>query len=409
MSALTTDVAVVGAGPYGLSVSAYLSARGVEHRVFGQPMQTWKAMPKGMCLKSLDFATNIYSPRKGFSLIEYARESKLSHCEPLSVELFSAYGLWAQRELVPQLEQVDVTQLAQPADGHFEIKLATGERLSARRTVVATGLTYFAYLPEALRGLPRDLVSHTSDHTGYADYRDKDVVVVGAGQSAIEAAVLLHESGARARLLTRCSGASFASSPPPKRRLRHRILHPMSVLGTSRMGFFLENLPRAFHYLPDAKRVELTRRLYGPWGSWWIASRFEGKVGAVPHTDIVSAKPHTGRLALRLRDRRNQTEREIVVDHVVAGTGYEPDLAVLPFLDGALASRIRRIERSPKLSVNFESSVRGLYFVGAAAAFSFGPLLRFVAGAEFAAPAVVQHLAASKGRASDAFVAAAPA
>jgi len=98
-----------------------------------------------------------------------------------------------------------------------------------------------------------------------------------------------------------------------------------------------------------------------------------------------------------------------VLDHLVAGTGYEPDLGVLPFLDGALASRIRRIERSPKLSVNFESSVKGLYFVGAAAAFSFGPLLRFVAGAEFAAPAVVQHLAANKARASDAFVAAAPA
>src|SRR5258708_5612517 len=136
MSASATDVAVVGAGPYGLSVSAYLSATGVEHRTFGQPMQTWKAMPKGMCLKSLDFATNVYSPRKGYSLIEYARGHNRSHREPLSGELFSAYGLWAQQQLVPHLEQVDVTRLAHPGR-HFEIELSNGDKLAARRVVVA--------------------------------------------------------------------------------------------------------------------------------------------------------------------------------------------------------------------------------------------------------------------------------
>jgi len=371
-------------------------------------MQTWKAMPKGMCLKSLDFATNVYSPRKGYSLIEYARANGLSHREPLTGELFSAYGLWAQRELVPHLEPVEVTRLTRPGR-HFEIELSNGDKLSARRVVVATGLTYFAYLPEVLRGLPRELASHTSDHTQYEKYREKDVAVVGAGQSAIEAAVMLHEAGARTQLLTRCSGASFASPPPAKRRLRHRILYPMSVLGPSRMGFFLENVPRGFHYLPDAKRVELTRKLYGPWGAWWIASRFEGKVRGVPNIDIVSAAPRAGRLALRLRDRDTKSEQDLVVDHVVAGTGYDPDLSVLPFLDSALASRIRRIERSPKLSVNFESSVEGLYFVGAAAAFSFGPLLRFVAGAEFSAPTVARHLARDKARTADAAVATAPA
>jgi cation diffusion facilitator CzcD-associated flavoprotein CzcO len=401
MSSSETDVAVVGAGPYGLSVSAYLSATGVEHRTFGQPMQTWKAMPKGMCLKSLDFATNIYSPRKGYSLIEYARGHGLSHGEPLTGELFCSYGLWAQQQLVPHLEQVDVTRLAHPGR-HFEIALSNGDKLTARRVVVATGLRYFAYLPDVFRGLPRELATHTSDHTQYDSYRDKDVVVVGAGQSAIEAAVMLQEAGARTQLLTRCGGASFASPPPAKRRLRHRILHPMSVLGPSRTGFFLENVPRGFHYLPDAKRVELTRKLYGPWGAWWIASRFEGKVRGVPNTDIVSATPSGGRLALRLRDRNDKSERDLVVDHVVAGTGYEPDVDTLPFLDSALASRIRRIERSPRLSANFESSVEGLYFVGAAAAFSFGPLLRFVAGAEFSAPVVARHLARNRARRTDA-------
>lgn len=386
------DVAVVGAGPYGVSISAYLSARGMAHRIFGPPMQTWRSMPNGMFLKSLDFATSIYTPRKGYSLIDYAEEYGLSHAEPLSVDLFAKYGVWAQQQLVPHLEPTTVTRLARP-DTDFEIDLATGEKLRARRVVMATGLAYFAYLPEGLRGLPRELVSHTSDHKEYEPFRGKDVAVVGAGQSAIEAAVMLHESGARAQLVTRCDGASFARPPPRKRILRHRVLHPMSVLGPSRTGFFLQHVPHGFHFLPDAKRVELTRKLYGPWGAWWIASRFEGKVQGVPRVDVVSAAPTGGRLSVRLRSRDDGSERELVVDHLVAGTGYEPDVDVIPFVDRALAHRIRRIERSPKLSASFESSVPGLYFVGAAAAFSFGPLLRFVAGAEFAAPTVARHLA----------------
>jgi thioredoxin reductase len=175
------------------------------------------------------------------------------------------------------------------------------------------------------------------------------------------------------------------------------------------MGFFLEHIPLALRYVSDAKRVELTRRLWGPWGAWWIASRFEGKVRGVPNTDIVSAAPRGGRLVLTLRDRLNGSQRELEIDHLVAGTGYEPDLGVLPFLDSALTSRIRRIERAPKLSASFESSVPGLYFVGASAAFSFGPLLRFVAGAEFAAPTVVRHLARRAARGAERVVVAAQA
>jgi thioredoxin reductase len=395
MTSRLTDVAVIGAGPYGLSVSAYLTARGIEHRIFGPPMQTWRGMPKGMCLKSLDFASNVYTPRKGFSLIDYAEQNSLSHAEPITAELFSSYGMWAQQQLVPQLEQTSVTRLAR-ANGGFAIELGTGEQLEAKRVVMATGLAYFAQLPQVLRGLPKELVTHTSDHRDYEAYRGKDVAIVGYGQSAIEAAVMLHEAGARPKMLTRTPGATFASPPAKQRILRHKILHPMSVLGASRMGFFLQRVPHGFYFLPDARRVELTRKLYGPWGAWWIAERFQGKVPGVGNIDILSAKPGDSRITVRVRERLNGVESDLVFDHVVAGTGYEPDLEVIPFLDRGLAREIRRIERSPKLTANFESSVPGLFFVGASAAFSFGPLLRFVAGAAFAAPTVAGALAGDK-------------
>ena len=72
----------------------------------------------------------------------------------------------------------------------FEIELGTGEVLSARRVVVAVGLSYFERIPHALAGLPRALVSHTARHREYAGLRGQDVTVIGAGQSAIEAAAL---------------------------------------------------------------------------------------------------------------------------------------------------------------------------------------------------------------------------
>jgi len=388
----SVDVAIVGAGPYGLSISAHLSVAGVEHCIFGSPMQTWRSMPKGMFLKSLDFATNVYTPRRGFGLIDYCRSHGLSSAEPLAMETFARYGLWAQERLVPHLDSVDVARLAQPRGSGFEIDLTNGEQLSARRVVMATGLTYFKQVPEVLRGLPKDLATHTSEHRDYEDFCGKEVVVLGAGQSALEAAVMLHEAGARPQLVVRGGGASFASPPVNPRPLRHRLLYPMSVFGPGRLNFVLERVPFGAHYLPDASRVRLTRTHLGPWGSWWLAKRFEGKVPVIARTEVVRAVARDSRLALLLRDRDRGSEREISVDHIVAGTGYEPDLARIPFLNGDLARRVTRIERAPRLSANFETSVPGLYFVGAAAAFSFGPLSRFVCGARYTASVVSRDL-----------------
>jgi cation diffusion facilitator CzcD-associated flavoprotein CzcO len=392
-----TDVAVIGAGPYGLSVSAELTARGIEHRIFGPPMQTWQSMPKGMFLKSLDFATYVSTPKPGYTLIDYAEKHGLSHAEPLPAELFCSYGMWAAEQLCPHLEPIEVNRLTKPGD-NFEITTATGETFEARRVVMATGLAYFARTPKIFKDLPRELVSHTAHHREFEQFRDKDVWVLGAGQSAIEAAVMLHEAGARTTVLTRGGPPIFHGHTGEKRILRHRILHPMSVFGASRTGFFLQHLPKVMYYVPDKKRIEVTRRLFGPSGAWWITHRFQGKVPTLPYQDILSATPKGDRLALRLRDTQTSTEKEVVIDKLICGTGYEPDLEVIPFFDKTLAARVARIERAPRLKEGFESSVSRLYFVGASAMFSYGPLLRFVAGTPFAAPAVAEHLLRNRDR-----------
>jgi thioredoxin reductase len=145
------------------------------------------------------------------------------------------------------------------------------------------------------------------------------------------------------------------------------------------------------YYLPRERLVRFTRSYLGPSGSWWLRSRFEGNVAVHTRTTVVRAEEANGKVKLSLRDASG-AERTMEADHVIAGTGYEPDLDRLPFLDRALLARLRRVERSPALSRHFEASVPGLYFVGLAAAFSFGPLVRFVCGADFAAPRVVDHV-----------------
>jgi hypothetical protein len=84
--------------------------------------------------------------------------------------------------------------------------------------------------------------------------------------------------------------------------------------------------------------------------------------------------------------------REVSVDHVVAATGYRVSLERLTFLPSALRASLATRAGSPHLNASFESSVPGLYLAGLAAAATFGPLMRFVAGSQFAARRITRAL-----------------
>jgi hypothetical protein len=94
--------------------------------------------------------------------------------------------------------------------------------------------------------------------------------------------------------------------------------------------------------------------------------------------------PNAGGVLITLADNNGEAS-QFQADHVICGTGYRPEFARLPFLDDTLLSRINAVQGTPILSANFESSVPRLYFVGATAANTFGPVMRFAWGAEFAA------------------------
>jgi len=387
------DVVIIGAGPYGLSVAAYLRSRGIDFRLFGQPMIFWRRMLPWINLKSPDFGTNIYMPERGNSFVEWSARRGLSPEEPIPIARFTEYGLDIQQRFFPMVEPLEVANVRPDGEG-FEVTLENQNRFRARKVVVAAGLSYFAHVPAPLDALPRELVSHTSQHSGYDDFAGKDVVVLGKGQSALEAAAALYEAGARVQIAVRSSNVYFSSPPETSRSLYQRLKNPNSVLGPGRFNFTLQRVPFWPHLLSDERRVRLTRKHLGPWGTYWVRERVEGRVPVIPNIAVAGAREKGSRVALRLRDAEG-SERDLTVDHVVCGTGYEADVSRLPFLTPELSSRIHRIVRAPRLSWRFESSVPGLYFVGQAAAFSFGPLFRFVCGAAYAAPTVARHIAAA--------------
>ena len=384
------SVAIIGAGPYGLSLAAHLAARNIEHRIFGRPMQFWSRIAEAggeRYLKSYCFGTNISAPSPGYTFADHNRPRGLETFEPCSMQNFATYGRWFQQNLVPWVEDVDVERLDRQTGG-FVLTLADGSRCDADRVVVATGLSGFAHIPALLGSLPAALVVHTSGISSFAAFKGRDVAVVGAGQSALEAAALLFEAGARPQLLVREDAILWQTRVSRERSLWRQVRSPIVGLGTGPKAWALTNFPGAMHNVPDAWRTRFTKSHLPAEGAWWLRNRVENKFPIHRGVAVVEALEAGGRTALTLRTAKGSFERQLLVDHIVAGTGYNIDVERLAFIEKKLRGAIARLERSPRLNGSFESSVPRLHFIGPASAMSFGPLFRFVVGAEYSARAV---------------------
>ena len=383
-----TNVAIIGAGPYGLAAAAHLRRAGVEARVFGEPMSFWKNnMPAGLLLRSNWTATCIAEHQGELTLDSFCAATGTSFGSPVPLHRFIDYGMWVQQKVAPDVDRRPVQTLETGLEG-FRLIFVDGTAISARRVVVAAGIALFAHRPAVGAGLPSELASHTGDHQDFSRFHGARVLVVGGGQSALECAALLQESGARAEVAVRRDRMHWLNGGKYQRmlgRYSRLVYAPTDIgpLGLSR----LVAVPDLFRRLPRRAQDPLAYRSIRPAGAAWLPPRLT-EVPITLGRTVVTATARDEQVHVTFADGDTRT-----VDHLLFGTGYRVDITRYPFLTAELASRIRRAGGHPLLGRGMESSVPGLHFLGAPAAWSFGPIARFVSGSWYTSHQLVRAIA----------------
>ena len=379
-----TTVAVIGAGPHGLAAVAHLRAYDLNVRCFGDPLAFWRDhMPVGMILRSRRRSTHIAAPKGQLTIDDYERSSgRRLRAGALRLEEFIDYGIWFQQQVAPDVDRRMVAALAQEGEG-FVLSLQDGEQIHADRVVVAAGIAPFGRRPAPFSNLPDDAVSHAVDHADLGVFAGRRLLVVGAGQSALESAALAHEARAEVQLLMRGQSIRWLWVPTPGRPADEptpgRYSPPTDVGGLG--PGWLAAFPDVFRLLPRRWQDDLGIQVIRPAGSGWLRPRLDG-VKVTSERTAVAAQRDGDVVRVTLDDGS-----ELTADHVLLGTGYQIDVTRYPFMTSELVSRLALAGGYPILRKGMQSSVAGLHFVGAPAAFSFGPVMRFVVGAHYGAAA----------------------
>jgi thioredoxin reductase len=380
------DIAVVGAGPFGLSVAAHLAPHG-RVRVYGPPMQTWRElMPRDMLLRSDWDHTNLSAPDDRGTISRWVEATGETKTEPIPLEMFLRYADWFAAKFVPDIDASRIDHIAPEADG-FSLHTDDGRTATAKNVILALGVTPFAFVPEAFRHLGPEHASVAVSATPEGSRTGKRVIVVGGGQNALEAALGAHRAGAaRVDVLVRSRIRWFAAHEPNIRRGRmpawlFRTAYPIVGFGPPPLNRLVLH-PRLFARLPEGLRERLRRRMLRSGGSPWLRDQLAGHVTYHEGASITRARARGPVVEVELADGRRME-----ADHLILATGYRFDLSRITALTAELRSRIESSPKTgwPVLTDGARTTCPGLYFAGYPTEGRFGPLVRFVEGTRFAA------------------------
>jgi len=344
-------------------------------------------MPEGMLLRSPRVASNLSDPEGAFTLEGYEAVAKKQPQAPLPLDTFVEYGKWFRHQLDGDLDQREVLRVRRE-QGRFRLTLQNGEELRAKRVVVAAGVGPFRKKPAVFEPLSPEQATHCYELRDVRRFSGKRVVVIGAGQSALETAALLHEANAEVEIIARQQEIKWIGQHPWLHRMGpvSSLLyssHDVGPVGISRLVAY----PNLVSRIPLKLRDRIRTRAIRSAGSRWLPARL-AKVKITTDRTVTRVQEHAGELALLLDDGSKRC-----VDHVVLGTGYKVNISKYEFLPPDLTQAIEQFDGFPRLSRGFRSSVPGLHFIGATSARSFGPLLNFVAGTEFASRELTANIA----------------
>ena len=381
------EVAVIGAGPHGISAATHLQRAGVSAQLFGDPMGFWRSMPEGMVLRSNLRASNMIEPAGPLSVAAFAAATGLQLEQPVLLEDFIEYGSWVQRTAVPDVDVRTVSGLERSRRG-FDLQLSDGELVSARRVVLACGIEAFASMPPGYEDLPTEMVSHTGSYRDMSVFAGRRVALVGGGQSSFTCAALMREHGAaEIEVLVRDPEVIWLRGHSVMKRLGRfgPILYAPTDVGPLWYSRLLAK-PDLFRLLPREVQDRIAYRSIRPACSHVVRMQL-GDVRISTGVEVRGARLDGDSLRVSVSDG---SERE--VDHLMFGTGYSVDVARYEFLSEGILADLERVDGYPVLHRGLESSVAGLHIVSAPAARSFGPIMRFISGSWYSGAAVARQI-----------------
>jgi FAD-dependent urate hydroxylase len=362
-----THLLIIGAGPFGLAISAQASHLGIEHLIVGKPMEFWQNnMPKGMYLRS---ACDWHLDPLGIHTIENFLESQdktARDVEPLSLKFYLSYVEWFQQQKKIAPLPVYIQQLDRADADHFIATTSDGNTIRAKNVAIAPGFRHFANAPDELTSrLPGDRFAHTCDFVDFKNAADKRYLIIGGRQSAFEWTALLVEAGASAVHL------SHRHASPAFKTSEWAWVTPL-------VEAIVEN-PNWFRQLSKEEQDEINQRLWSEGRlkvEPWLEPRLKNdRVHVWPQTEVVSCREEKAGDELQVELTNGET---ISVDQIILATGYKVNLQSLPVLSsGNILNQIETRNGFPILDDHFQTSVKGLFITSMPATQDFGPFFGF--------------------------------
>ena len=374
----STELLVIGAGPYGLAVAAHARRRGKDTVSVGTPMGFWRDhMPADMFLRSgpdwhLDVAA-----RHTFTAFLAERNVAPSDVEPIPIATYLEYTDWfIAKEALP-VDDVRVKRLVR-VDDRFLADLDNGDAIEADAVVAAPGIAHFAALPPWSAALPDKRWAHTVDLVTFEQLGGARCLIVGGRQSAYEWAALLCDHGAeRVDIVHRHDVPRFAS--PDWTFVDDHVAETQQTTGWWR------SLSAARRESINARFWEVGRLTLEP----WIPPRLDARVNQWPGQEVASAEDDGSGVRVTL-----SSGERLDVDFVVFATGYRADLQAVPYLSHLVGDAILTQDGFPVLDESFASTTAGLYIAGFPSTRDFGPFFGFIPGAIPTASMIVDDLLA---------------
>jgi FAD-dependent urate hydroxylase len=362
-----TELLIIGAGPYGLSVAAHAKDSGLDVIVVGESMAFWRHnMPGGMLLRS---GPDWHLDAAGVHTLEaFLEERRIPRtAEPIPVEAYRDYAEWFRHAKHIEVQPLHIKRVHR-VDGRLYAECENAEKICSTKIIATPGLAPFANWPD---DLPDDLLSgriaHTSTLVEFGHLAGQRCLVIGGRQSAFEWTALMIEAGVESvDLVFRQDTPRFVSSD------------------WSFTDALIENtlrVPGWFQRLDASEQAAIQKRFWSVGRLQlepWLWPRVNKKnVRLWPNSRVADWHSASGGGIEARLDRGGS----LFIDYVLIATGYRVDISKVSYLADEVASgRLTTNDGSPALDQNFQTTLSGLYITGQAAMRDFGPCFGFTRG-----------------------------